>query len=208
MGGEIGVDSAVGSGSIFWFTVVLDTQAPAVALPNPAPPAVSQTAADQPGVPQSDNSPAMSAPQRAFMAALRRTGRSSAHILLVEDNLANLRVTQALLEAIGCNVVAAHNGLEAVDAYRQDSFDLILMDCQMPEMDGYEAAKAIRQLEKFSQHSTPIVALTAHALDGSREASLAAGMNDHLTKPLTMAALTMKLVQWLGEGSVAEVPGA
>ena len=127
-------------------------------------------------------------------------------ILLVEDNQANLRVTQALLEAIGCTVVTARNGLEAVAAYRKGSVDLILMDCQMPEMDGYEAAKAIRQIETFLGRNTPIVALTAHALDGSRETSLAAGMNDHLTKPLTMAALTAKLLEWLGEGNVAEMP--
>jgi CheY-like chemotaxis protein len=73
----------------------------------------------------------------------------------------------------------------------------VLMDCQMPEMDGYEATRAIRQVEGFEDRRTPIVALTAHAMEGSREASLASGMDDQLTKPLTMNALTAKLLEWL-----------
>jgi CheY-like chemotaxis protein len=105
------------------------------------------------------------------------------------------------LEAIGCTVTTARNGLDAVSTCQHATFDLILMDCQMPVMDGYEAARAIRQLEAFQGRTTPIVALTADALDGSRELSLAAGMNDHLTKPLRLSVLTAKLVEWLGRGS-------
>ena len=108
-----------------------------------------------------------------------------------------MRVTQALLETLGCLVTPARNGLEAVGAYRENTFDLVLMDCQMPEMDGYEATRAIRQIEGFADRRTPIVALTAHAMEGSREASLASGMDDQITKPLTMAALTGKLLEWL-----------
>ena len=117
--------------------------------------------------------------------------------MLVEDNAANMRVTRALLETLGCEVVPARNGLEAVALYRDDRVDLILMDCQMPEMDGYEATRAIRQIEALDGRSTPIVALTAHAMEGSRETSLASGMNDQLTKPLTMAALVRMLLAWL-----------
>ncbi len=108
-----------------------------------------------------------------------------------------MRVTQALLETLGCIVSTARNGLEAVGAYREKEFDLILMDCQMPEMDGYEATRAIRQIEGFRHCRTPIVALTAHAMEGSREASLASGMDDQITKPLTMAMLVSKLLEWL-----------
>jgi CheY-like chemotaxis protein len=134
---------------------------------------------------------------------LRMTGRSSVRILLVEDNPANLRVTQALLETLGCEVRTAVNGLRAVAEYRQGVFDLVLMDCQMPEMDGYQATGAIRQIESILGRSTPIVALTAHAMDGSREECLAAGMNDQLSKPLTLAVLTSKLLEWLAVGRPA-----
>jgi CheY-like chemotaxis protein len=108
-----------------------------------------------------------------------------------------MRVTRALLETLGCHVAPACNGLEAVGLYREHAFDLVLMDCQMPEMDGYEAARAIRQIEAFQARRTPIIALTAHAMEGSREASLESGMDDQITKPLMMAALTEKLLEWL-----------
>jgi two-component system sensor histidine kinase/response regulator len=130
-------------------------------------------------------------------------GREAVSILVVDDNAANLRVTQALLETLGCQVTLASNGLEAVATFRDRAFDLVLMDCQMPEMDGYEAARLIRQIEAFGQRRTPIVALTAHAMPGSREASLDAGMDDQLTKPLTVSALTDKLLFWLGRPSTS-----
>jgi signal transduction histidine kinase/ActR/RegA family two-component response regulator len=197
MGGEIGVDSAVGQGSTFWFTAVLDKQTEPAGFP------IGEARGEPPAP-----APALSAPNlkpvspahRDFRDALGRSGRATIRILLVEDNQANLRVTQALLEAMGCTVTAARNGLEAVSICQTAAFDLILMDCQMPEMDGYEAARAIRQLEAFQARTTPIVALTAHALDGSRELSLAAGMSDHVTKPITLSVLTAKLADWLGDG--------
>ncbi len=139
----------------------------------------------------------MSPVSRDFRLALESVGRNTVSILLVEDNSANMRVTQALLETLGCHVTPARNGLEAVSIYRENNFDLVLMDCQMPEMDGYEATRAIRQIEGFQSRRTPIIALTAHAMEGSREASLASGMDDQITKPLTMAALTGKLLEWL-----------
>jgi CheY-like chemotaxis protein len=146
---------------------------------------------------------------RAFQSALRAMGRRAVSILVVEDNPANMRVTQALLETLGCRVVQARNGLDAVTTYRNAMFDLVLMDCQMPEMDGYEATRAIRQVETDQGRRTPIVALTAHAMPDSRAASLAAGMDDQLTKPLTLSALTDKLLAWLTPGVAAmEKPAA
>jgi signal transduction histidine kinase/ActR/RegA family two-component response regulator len=193
MNGEMGVDSAAGAGATIWFVVLLQRQADAsIALPAAA-------RAPEPGPAEgADAAPGFLSPSgRAFQAALSRAGRSDIAILLVEDNAANMRVTQALLETLGCRVTPARNGLEAVSLYRENRFDLVLMDCQMPEMDGYEATRAIRQIERFQQRHTPIVALTAHAMEGSREASLDSGMDDQITKPLTMATLTGKLLEWL-----------
>ncbi|HBK07119.1 MAG TPA: hypothetical protein DDZ81_14930, partial [Acetobacteraceae bacterium] len=207
MDGDIGVESVVGVGSTFWFTVVMErgeaVSAPApVARPEPAPrPRVEPTPRPVAPIPVAAAPAAapafVSAASRDFQTALERGGRDSVSILLVEDNPANMRVTQALLESLGCRVTPARNGLEAVGTYRENKFDLVLMDCQMPEMDGYEATRAIRQIEGFQGRRTPIVALTAHAMEGSREASLESGMDDQLTKPLTMAALTGKLLEWL-----------
>ena len=194
MGGDVSVTSKVGVGSTFWFTVRMEVGEgvpPVLAVP-PAPVVV--------GSPEPKPRPAdggVSAVAREFQAALQAAGRDEVRVLLVEDNAANMRVTKALLEILGCTVTPACNGLAAVEAYRKDAFDLVLMDCQMPEMDGYEATRTIRQFETVQGRRTPIVALTAHAMPGSRESSLAAGMDDQLTKPLTMAALTTKLLEWL-----------
>ena len=198
MGGEIGVTSQVGVGSTFWFTVrmAIGDALPVASAPLARPPTPVAMAMPAPA-PSRPAEAGMSAVARDFQAALQAVGRSKAHILLVEDNAANMRVTKALLEILGCSVVSAFNGLQAVEAYRSENFDLVLMDCQMPEMDGYEATRTIRQLESSLGRRTPIVALTAHAMAGSRETSLASGMDDQLTKPLTMAALTAKLTEWL-----------
>jgi CheY-like chemotaxis protein len=202
MDGEIGVDSTVNRGSTFWFAVTLKKSD--AARPTPVIQPVRPVAK-----PRAEGHPAFFSPaSKDFQAALRAAGREDVSILLVDDNPANMRVTQALLETLGCMVSTARNGLEAVDAYREKEFDLILMDCQMPEMDGYEATRAIRQIEGFQQRRTPIVALTAHAMEGSREASLASGMDDQITKPLTMAMLVSKLLEWLVRHPAAAAEGA
>ena len=193
MDGDIGVQSVAGAGSTFWFTVLLERQPPCRTR-RPAS-AGRETAPLRAW--SSETSAVVSPASRDFRAALERVGRSSVSILLVEDNPANMRVTQALLETLGCRVTVARNGLEAVGIYRENRFDIVLMDCQMPEMDGYEATRAIRQIEGFQGWRTPMIALTAHAMKGSREASLESGMDDQITKPLTMAALTGKLLEWL-----------
>ena len=130
------------------------------------------------------------------------TGRcfAGASVLLVEDHPVNQEVGKAMLEHLGCSVEVAGNGRIALDLYSHRSYDLVLMDCQMPEMDGYEATRAIRSAETARNGAAghiPIVALTAHALEGDREKSLEAGMDDHLSKPFTFDQLTEVLAKYL-----------
>ena len=108
-------------------------------------------------------------------------------ILLAEDNRINQRVAQRLLEKRGHLVVLAESGTEALKAWQRQSFDLILMDLQMPEMDGFEATAKIRDQEKPGH--IPIIAMTAHALVGDRERCLAAGMDDYVSKPMNSTDL-------------------
>ena len=109
---------------------------------------------------------------------------ASLRILLAEDNLVNQRLAARLLEKRGHTVVVAGNGREALKAFENEDFDLLLMDLQMPEMDGFEATVAIRKKEKDRGNHLPIVALTAHAMKGDREKCLAGGMDGYLTKPI------------------------
>ena len=145
--------------------------------------------------------------------ASRPHRRFDATVLLAEDNRVNQEVVTGILTIFGLRTVAVQNGREAVAAWRSGQFDLIFMDCQMPEMDGYEATRRIRQEESRGAHGgrrTPIVALTAHALEGDRDLSLAAGMDDHLSKPFRINQLEAVLEHWLnnvGE-SVPAAPAA
>ncbi|HEY3738607.1 MAG TPA: ATP-binding protein [Bryobacteraceae bacterium] len=109
-------------------------------------------------------------------------------VLLAEDNAVNQKIATRLLERLGCDVTLAVNGRDAVAASLRGQYDIILMDCQMPEMDGYQAAAAIRETERPGSH-IPILALTAHALAGERERCLAAGMDDFVTKPISLDTL-------------------
>ena len=120
------------------------------------------------------------------------------HILLVEDNRVNLEITTEMLNQFGCEVTTAVNGHEAIKAARAHAFDLIFMDCQMPEMDGFEAASHIVSLKASGQIApVPIVALTANALKGDRERCLESGMDDYLSKPMRKATLEAVLLKWL-----------
>jgi two-component system, sensor histidine kinase and response regulator len=112
------------------------------------------------------------------------------HILVAEDNRVNQRVIEVMLNKLGCKADLARNGKEAINMWQSGSYDVVLMDCQMPEMDGYQASAAIRRAERQSGRSkTPIVALTANAMAGDRETCLVAGMDDHLSKPVSLEAL-------------------
>jgi PAS domain S-box-containing protein len=128
-------------------------------------------------------------------AAVRSTSTGERHVLLVEDNPVNRRVAQHQLQKIGCHVGIATNGAEAVAAWEAGDWHLVLMDCQMPVMDGFAATRAIREREPPGRR-TPIVALTAHAIQGDREHCLAAGMDDYLTKPFAPAALREIVERW------------
>jgi CheY-like chemotaxis protein len=120
------------------------------------------------------------------------------HILLVEDNPINQKVALHMLEKAGHNVTVAWNGKEAVTCATSRMFDLVLMDVQMPEMDGLEATAAIRQHEQGGARRVPIVALTAHAMGGDRERCLAAGMDGYVAKPVQAPVLLQAIADALG----------
>ena len=132
---------------------------------------------------------------RHTVAGARR--RIGGKILLVEDNPLNQEVTLGMLSVLGCDADVAGNGQEGLDAIAAKQYDLVLMDCQMPVMDGYAAARALRALEKESGGGRlPIVALTANALSGDSDACLAAGMDGYLSKPFTIQKLGNMLSKW------------
>ncbi len=121
-----------------------------------------------------------------------------ARILLAEDNIINQKLAVAMLAQLGAETELAANGQEAYDKYITGGYDLVFMDCQMPEMDGYTAAKMIREFETGHNMShKPIIAMTANAMQGDREKSLESGMNDHITKPLSIRQLAETLETWL-----------
>jgi two-component system, sensor histidine kinase and response regulator len=130
-----------------------------------------------------------------------------ARVLIVEDSPVNLEVCVTILESMGCAVETATNGLLAIERYSSGQFDLIFMDCQMPEMDGYEATVEIRRLEASSHRRTPIIALTGNVIEGARQRCLAAGMDDYLAKPFTLDQMKAILTQWLKSSSSARARG-
>jgi CheY-like chemotaxis protein len=128
--------------------------------------------ASRPGAPEDDPEPGT------------LPGRGTLRILLAEDNRINQVVAARMLERCGCEVTVVANGQQAVEAAARESFDAILMDVQMPGMDGFEATRLIRERESEQRRHTPVIAMTAHAMAGYRERCLAAGMDDYLAKPV------------------------
>ena len=170
MGGRIWCESQPGEGSVFRFTVRFESPA--------------ETAAKA-GKKESARNKAVE------LAAGLEGGR----ILLVEDNEVNQLVARKIMEKAGLKVSIAENGLRALNMLENESFDLVLMDIQMPEMDGLEATRQIRAQAKFAE--LPILAMTAHALRGDKELSLEAGMNGHITKPINLPELFGALSTWI-----------
>lgn len=145
----------------------------------------------------------------ALQEAEPATPTLSGHILLGEDNPVNQEIALLMLQTMGCTVTVAQNGHEVLAYAKSASFDLILMDCQMPEMDGFEATLLIREWEQSeSRTPIPIIALTAHATSGDRERCLATGMSDYLAKPFSMEQLQAVVASWLRPSTASMKPEA
>jgi CheY-like chemotaxis protein len=174
MGGYIAVQSELGHGSSFSFSLSF---APATA------PVLSVSASNT--------------LQSKSLQSLRNSWQG-AHILLAEDTMTNQEVMKAMLHGFGCDVDIVVNGAQALDVLKSSHYDLVLMDCQMPEMDGFEATTQFRQYEKQQGlPRVPIVAVTASVLNDERAACLACGMDDVLAKPFKRKELAVTLERWL-----------
>jgi signal transduction histidine kinase/CheY-like chemotaxis protein len=176
MGGTIHADSTPGAGSSFSFEIPLAKAATSI----------SQAAREQ------------------IVHLSERRGDPAGIILVVEDSPVNRLVAVRVLERRGYHVHVVNDGREALQALSSQQYDAVLMDCQMPDIDGYEATRELRRRERGSTQHTPVIAMTAHAMTGDRERCLAAGMDDYVTKPVRSQTLTDVLRRWIPAAAHAD----
>ncbi len=180
MGGEIGVESKLGQGSTFWFVLPLE-----LADITNKPRKTEETIANEPSPIEEATSPSIAACNPS----------QTIDILVVEDYPDNRELILFMLDTLGYQADSVNNGREALDRLAQQEYKIILMDCQMPKLDGYQATKAIRQWE--GERHTIIIGLTAHAMEGDRQKCLNAGMDEYISKPIDLQKLTSVLQKWL-----------
>lgn len=182
MDGSIGIESQIGVGSTFWFELPLSVIGDSHESPE-----------------MRRQSPTLAAAAVGLKPPVSAPTTLTGHVLVAEDNRINQMYVAELLKHCGCTCDVANNGDEVLEAMQHQRYDLVLMDCQMPEMDGFTASREIRRRFATQElpHPTPIIALTANALTGDRERCLEAGMDDYLTKPLGIHQLRSKLEQYL-----------
>ena len=178
MGGTIGASSELGRGSTFWVELSL--------------PEVAAT-----------HSVAAARGDRLVQLSERRSDPNAALVLVVEDSPVNRLVAVHVLERLGFRAHVVNDGREALQALSTQRYDAVLMDCQMPDIDGYEATRELRRRESGGRH-TPVIAMTAHAMTGDRERCLDAGMDDYIAKPVRSQTLNEVLSRWIDRGQEAD----
>jgi len=189
MGGEIGVKSVNENGSRFWFTVVLEKQSTEGGIIRKSK--INYLAKDN-----SNKQKSHKEPKEQLITHTPNGNKENLRILLAEDNLVNQRVVVKLLGKLGLCADVVPNGQEAVKALESSHYDIIFMDCQMPEMDGYEATRTIRR-SKSKRHNVPIIAMTANVMKGDMEKCISTGMNDYIPKPINIKVLASVIDKWL-----------